>query len=399
MQNICSPHDIVNLFYISRLYLYTHSHRDSTFRQTFKKAKPKLTIYMRRLSVSAVLACLQQRVPANDFLCYDISSLLDEDSQRQIHQLLVEIAKTNPFYVKVFLSRYIRLLESQTDVAEELYELVCDSSILGATEPSATATDVLRYGVGSKATVAIRENPKVISCHGTTGLRTWEAALYLLNMLNTPGALGPLDLKGRRIVELGAGTGLVSLALLQQKDVHQFSHIIVTDGDTALVENLQPTFALNGVQLHRGDKDDGAEGQADEMQSGNLCGSEPCAFAQQLLWGTTNRQSSSFIQEAPQADIVVAADVTYDKLIVPQLCDTIGDFLVGGTTAVFVAATVRNLETLEVWEKELDRRFVWRTQCVASDPHLLEMDCWFKKGTPEIRIYHISGVISRVEAS
>lgn len=318
------------------------------------------------LTYPIVRACLNQRIPVTDFLDHDVSAILDDHTQQLLHKQLVEISQSNPFYVKSFLSRYIRILEAQGDVTEGLYELVCDPTILSAQELSPTTTDVLHYAVGESASVTIQETPKVISGQGTTGLRTWEAALYLLHMLNTPGALPSLpDLAGQRIVELGTGTGLVSLALLKCRDFHQFSEIVLTDGDSALIEKLQSAFLLNDI-------------------------SDPTVKTQQLLWGTTNPESPDFIQEAPTADIVVAADVTYDKLIVPQLCDTLGDFFAGGTRMALVAATARNLDTLAVWEEEISARFSWSMEGVAEDPHLLELGCWFKKGTPEIRIYKIT---------
>lgn len=318
------------------------------------------------LTYPIVRACLNQRIPITDFLHYDVSAILDEHTQQQLHNDLLQISKTNPFYVKSFLTRYIRILEAQGEVAEELYELVCDPNILGAQELSPTTTDVLHYVVGETATVSIQETPKVISGQGTTGLRTWEAALYLLNLLNTPGALPSVqDIKGLRIVELGTGTGLVSLALLKCRDLHQFSEIVLTDGDSALIEKLQATFDLNDIH-------------------------DSTVKSQQLLWGTTNPKSPDFIQEAPTADIVVAADVTYDKLIVPQLCDTLADFFAGGTRFALVAATARNLETLAVWETEISFRFSWSIESVAEDPHLLGWGCWFKQGTPEICIYKIT---------
>lgn len=318
------------------------------------------------LTYPIVQACLRQRIPISDFLCYDVSAILDEDTQQKFYKDLFQISATNPFYVKSFLSRYIRILESRGEVAEELYELVCDATILGSQELSPTTTDILHYTVGKDATVSIKETPKVISGQGTTGLRTWEAALYLLNMLNRPGVLpSTQNLKDQRIVELGTGTGLVSLALLKCREMHQFSEIVLTDGDSILIEKLQSAFDLNGIH-------------------------DPSVKTQQLLWGTTNPLSPDFIQEVPTADVVVAADVTYDKLIVPQLCDTLADFFAGGTRVALVAATARNLETLGVWETEISNRFSWCVEGVAEDPHLLSLGCWFKRGTPEIRIYKLT---------
>lgn len=309
--------------------------------------------FMRTLDYTLVRTCLRQRIPASDFLDHNTSLILNENVQVKICNDLVDIAKLNPYYVKLFLGHYIRLLERSGAVAEAIYELYCDSIILNAKELPPTATDILHYVVQSNgATVAIQESPKLLSGSGTTGLRTWEAAVYLLYYLCERDLV-----HGKLVVELGSGTGLVSLALIDK-----VSEITLTDGDSELVGNLRINFDLNGIK-----------------------GDVP---AKQLLWGTTNREGSDFLQDPPSAQVVVAADVTYDSRIVPELCETISDFLDNGTEYALVAATVRNPATNKVWESGL-LRFLWSIVERCENPHLTEMKCWFKNGTPEIRIYKI----------
>lgn len=313
---------------------------------------------MRTIHPNLAIACLRLRVPASDFLAYDTTPLLPEEAQILVHKELLEIAKVNAYFVKIFLSQYIRLLEKSGEVCEDIYELYCDPTILGAEELNPTATDILHYVVDAEgATVAIRESPKVFAGNGTTGLRTWEAALYLLNYLNKEN----LDLQEKNILELGTGTGLVSLALARKYEKHQFEKLTLTDGDAVLIGNLHSAFSLNGL---------------DEVTHK--------ISTQQLLWGSEENS----LDVLPKADIIIASDVTYDSRILRELCETIADLMKNGATMALIAATVRNIDTVTAWEKEL-QRFKWTVVDQCLDPHLAELPCWFKLGTPEIRIYKI----------
>ncbi|OBA21062.1 hypothetical protein METBIDRAFT_42155 [Metschnikowia bicuspidata var. bicuspidata NRRL YB-4993] len=301
-------------------------------------------------------------------MAHDISAILDEQSQENVARDLAVIAQSNCFYVKLFLALYVRVLEQRSAVIDALYELYCEPRILSARELPPTAADTLQYSVDAGGeTVAIRETPRVISGAGTTGLRTWEAALYMLNYLNNSASFSLIS-RGKRILELGTGTGLVLLALLKKHSQHQFASIALTDGDSALLENLPATFALNGLPPR-----------------------VPVNVSQ-LIWGEEllYSEASGGPGRAP-ADIVVAADVTYDSLVVPSLCDTMAQFFQAGASVAYVAATIRNTATIEVWEAELDRRFSWTICDAVADPHGSELTCWFRRGTPEIRVYEIRG--------
>jgi predicted nicotinamide N-methyase len=91
--------------------------------------------------------------------------------------------------------------------------------------------------------VTILETPSLISGFGTTGLRTWEAALalgeYLL--LHPPPA-------SMRILELGAGTGLVSLVAARLGVGVGVGGILATDGDEGVCEGLRKNVALNSLE-------------------------------------------------------------------------------------------------------------------------------------------------------
>lgn len=85
-----------------------------------------------------------------------------------------------------------------------------------------------------------RESKSLLLSSGTTGLRTWEAALHLGTYLSTPEG-GDL-LRGKRVVELGAGTGFLSLFCAKWLPVER---VVATDCEEGLVANIARCVQLN----------------------------------------------------------------------------------------------------------------------------------------------------------
>lgn len=91
------------------------------------------------------------------------------------------------------------------------------------------------------------ESRGLIYGSGSTGFRTWEAALHLgtyLSSVSSDEPLSPASIRGKRIVELGAGTGFVSL--LCQKFLGA-ERVLMTDGNAKLVDVFNgPCLEQNG---------------------------------------------------------------------------------------------------------------------------------------------------------
>ncbi|KAI1098376.1 FAM86A protein [Jackrogersella minutella] len=178
--------------------------------------------------------------------------------------------------------------------------------------------------------VTLLESRSLISALGTTGLRTWEAALHLGQFLSA----NPSIIRGKHILELGAGTGYLSILcakFLAAKSV------ISSDGSEDVVANLPESFFLNGLQ-----------------------GSDRI-HAVEVKWGHTlvGAEDERWNDGRP-IDVVLGADVTYDKTVIPMLIQTLEE-LIGmfPHVAIFIAATERNRETFEVFldvckERRLD---------------------------------------------
>ncbi|KAI5957508.1 hypothetical protein KGF57_003202 [Candida theae] len=318
-------------------------------------------------------AFIEQRVPVKKI--HIPNELTTYAAQLEAVRFLKPQIDNNPFYFKGLLSQYIRCIEAlDEETSDEIYELYVDPKILNAKELPPDVPDMIKYQVGgfnvdfsssADDVLTMKEMPRLISGNNTTGLRTWEAALFLSNILNDKDACVkpvPIDLKGKTVVELGCGTGLLGLSLAKHHHRHSpLQKIFLTDGSSIVFENMNETLRENDLS------------DADELQF------------QQLIWG-----EPLTIQE--DIDMVIAADVTYDSRILEPLCRTINDFFdLNKLQFAVIAATVRNLETIQSWEQELDQWFPnrWKIAIQEASPGTMSANCYFDVNTPEIRIYTI----------
>ena len=162
--------------------------------------------------------------------------------------------------------------------------------------------------------ISLLESRSLISASGTTGLRTWEAALHLGQYL----CVNPTLVMNKRVLELGAGTGY--LAVLCAKHLGS-RHVIASDGSDEVVDHLSDSFFLNGLQ--------GA----------------PAVSAMQLRWG---HALVGLEWDEAGLDVVLGADITYDVSVIPALVATLEELASRFPgLSVLIAATERNRATFE----------------------------------------------------
>lgn len=168
-------------------------------------------------------------------------------------------------------------------------------------------------------TVTLLEARSLVAAAGTTGLRTWEAALHMGNYLCTHASS---VVRGKSILELGAGTGYVSIMCAKHLGA---SHVIATDGSDDVVAGLSANFELNGLQ-------DGPRIEGRELWWGR-----PLLGGEHPPWDSGHT-----------IDVALGADVTYDGSAIPALVSTFGDlFDLYPTIKIIIAATIRNPTTFE----------------------------------------------------
>ncbi|CAK7274138.1 hypothetical protein SEPCBS57363_006010 [Sporothrix epigloea] len=175
-------------------------------------------------------------------------------------------------------------------------------------------------------TITLLENRGTIAAVGTTGIRTWEAALHLGAYLCHNTGL----VRGKRIFELGAGTGYVSVLCAKFLGA---AASVATDGSSEVVHSLPANLELNGLRdLLTKEVDWGPSPPAD--------------------WSEWNGDGF---------DVILGADITFDARDLPDLLATIrwclaakaiGDASIEPSQkTVLIAATERNRKTFDTFAK------------------------------------------------
>lgn len=169
--------------------------------------------------------------------------------------------------------------------------------------------------------ITLLEARSLISASGTTGLRTWEAALHLGEYL----CANPQIVHGRRVLELGAGTGY--LAILCAKFLGA-RHVIASDGSDDVINNIPESLFLNDLQ------------ESNEITPMDLKWGH-------ALVGTEDQEWNG----GQPVDVVLGADITYDESILPALVGTVEELLsMFPRLEVLLSATQRNEATFESFQ-------------------------------------------------
>lgn len=129
--------------------------------------------------------------------------------------------------------------------------------------------------------ITLHEPRSLISGTAHTGHRTWEGALHLATYLLAHPSL----VAGKTVLELGAGTGFLSILCRKFLDA---ASVTATDGEDKVVEGMRENLRLNGVS------DDGV-------------------VARRLWWGTELEGDWIDGRDAAAVDIVIGADIIYQK--------------------------------------------------------------------------------------
>lgn len=134
--------------------------------------------------------------------------------------------------------------------------------------------------------VTLLEAPSLLASSGTTGFRTWEAALHLASFLFS--IEGRDFVTNKNIVELGAGTGFLSIFCAAHLGA---KHALATDGSGEVINDLKSNLGLNGPLVRE-------RVNAKILQWGHA-----------LIGG-----AADYREEGKVYDLVIGADVVRDAL-------------------------------------------------------------------------------------
>jgi hypothetical protein len=186
----------------------------------------------------------------------------EEDSDDTAAEEVVAAMRADPFE-RNFATRWLTSLLSRSaemDLSEEAQSRIADDAafILASfsdsnAEEEEALTRKFSFAMTPNETVEVTLNDAPLSGtdHTDVGLQSWGASIVLSDLMcSSPGRFG-LDLQelpGQpTIIELGAGTGLVSLTLakLLPNVGIDSANIIATDYHPTVLENLQANITTN----------------------------------------------------------------------------------------------------------------------------------------------------------
>lgn len=236
---------------------------------------------------------------------------------------------------------------------------------------SASQTQIITYMTPSPyetipQSILIEEAPNLLAAGSNVGLRTWEASLHLATYIY---AHPP---KGKSVIELGAGTGLVSIlcAMLGSQVV------MSTDGLPHVVEAMETNFSRNRKTL--------GENVASRL------------IAKVLDWNETREGLEDILEvngELPDYDLIVGADITYSPDVVPVLAEMLSvlmnDMFRERNMEAFISATVRNEHTLNVFRDACKERKLSVKEIDFVCPSVKEQKGFFHEQAFPITIMHI----------
>lgn len=216
-----------------------------------------------------------------------------------------------------FVKRLITLLEErEIEVIDELYELLQKVQRIHASDISHFYYYYKTYFIIGDVQVHLSESREFL-CQGSTGLRTWEAAEFLLRYLQKgQGQRTNDDGKRPKVLELGSGVGYLGIGALKCRLAEKF---VFTDYHESVLRKLTHNCRVN------------------------LGGADSDYEIRSLDWESFRR--SEEIADLGDFDLVLATDVTFDPEIIPHLVKTI-KICLGKATEAIVACTVRNRDTL-----------------------------------------------------
>ncbi|XP_061702053.1 protein-lysine N-methyltransferase EEF2KMT [Syngnathoides biaculeatus] len=266
--------------------------------------------------------------------------ILDILKQTCLHSLCRKFPPS-PRYRKCFLSELIRRMESAgCEPLDELYEALAE--VVAAQE---MAEGYRTYFLSSWDAVTLLENVALIS-EGTTGLVTWEAALYLAEW----ALAHPQTFAGRNVLELGSGAGLTGIAVCRLCGPSSY---IFSDCHQSVLQRLRDNLSINGL-------------------NDNTTNTKTSVSVEELDWTNVTEERLNDIS----ADVVIAADVVYDPDVVVVLVQLLSKILRQRgrcvPAEVFICSTVRNPRTYSGFKHNLSDAGIVHRVMSGAVKHVFE---------------------------
>ncbi|TRY70380.1 hypothetical protein TCAL_02886 [Tigriopus californicus] len=204
----------------------------------------------------------------------------------------------------------------------------------------------------------LEENRNIIG-HGTTGLTSWQGAMFLTDWLTKFTSF----LTNQRVIELGSGSGLLGLSLLRSFGMESFiftdCHVKVIN---AIINNLQLNFPSDSSTK---DLDPAELLEQTQIGPHYVIPEEKIrsvSYHQRIGHCSTAVQHLDWLKydvsSLPKVDVILGSDIVYERAFLPPLCGLIQDLLKLSDAmdpTAYIACTERSFTTLDCFNDELKK--------------------------------------------
>jgi len=292
--------------------------------------------------------------------------------------------RPSPRYIKSILLQFLKINDNEKECNDELASLLSEVMCHNTGGKSggrfgssiADPEEIAHVSYKWETSEEVKKSLifKIYPYHNDVGVRKiWEAGACLAEYLMEY----PSHVAGKNVVELGAGIGLTGMVayLKGANSVH------LSDYTDACLYNLHYNIKINSSLLS-----DYKRTQA-SITSGYL---DWCECSKNMSdCSSVDLKSQTSLDALANADVVLAADVVYDREVIPGLVKVV-KYIMSTSKKVYaiIATTFRNEVTFELFEKELKKH-----NCTFSyvDPLIISslpvvFPCYFTQGRDEVRI-------------
>ena len=241
------------------------------------------------------------------------------------------------------------LLKQCLDSVSSNLEALCEKADNGQNVPKFIFKSITRNYFQDDCIVTLLEENEIFG-NGTTGLTSWQGALYLTDWLLTHKID---DLKNRNIIELGCGAGFVGLHLLKSSCPKTY---ILTDSHKEVLKTVNFNVDLNfnpSVNTH--DLDFIAENGPPNI-NGDFPVVHRSKSACDILVDKLDWCDDKYVFKYSDISYIFGADIVYEHTLIMPLCKKLSLIFNKNPQAIaLIACTERNAKTLEIFEDCLTR--------------------------------------------
>jgi len=220
------------------------SNEEKEFLYSFKKQYLQIVpLYNWKWQIPSTISLLTQKEILSIVLKYKVMNKISDSYTIQCLKKVIDIVERNFCEIdENLLNYYLKIFIQEKNEGNNSIEYMSNNNILNKSDDDNTWWKIYSLDKECNNIIKLLEDKSMIS-KGTTGLRTWEASLRLSEyFLQKPELC-----RGKNIIELGAGIGLLSLicAKLGAKSV------IATDVNPDVIERLNLNIESNRNILNK----------------------------------------------------------------------------------------------------------------------------------------------------